>query len=168
VAPSLVEDVFREIARLAPPCHGLAHAMLLPSGVRLEGPILPKRTDMPATGGGASQASASDGALALLSGGTLFADGGLSARTSTLARLAGEPPRAALAAEAAKLGARAGDRVELRGPAGSLTFPLEIDDTVPAGAVFVPYAGAELNPPGGAHGGRPCGGRSRRPRPPCP
>jgi hypothetical protein len=39
----------------------------------------------------------------------------------------------------------AGERVELTGPAGTLTLPLELDDSVPAGAVFVPYAGAELN-----------------------
>jgi len=43
------------------------------------------------------------------------------------------------------MGLSAGDRVELTGPAGALTLPLELDDSVPAGAVFVPYPGAELN-----------------------
>ena len=43
--------------------------------------------------------------------------------------------------------------MELSGPAGAILLALEIDDAVPAGAVFVPYAGAELNrlgTPGGA------------------
>ena len=51
-----------------------------------------------------------------------------------------------------RLGAVAGDRVELAGAVGSLTLMLEIDDSVPPGAVFVPYAGAELNRLGAPNG----------------
>ena len=93
--------------------------------------------------------------MALLSGGTLFADGGLSARSDTLARLAGAPRVRLSPAEASRLSLAAGDRVELEGPGGVATLPLELDDSVPAGAVFVPSAGAELNRLGvpGAHVG---------------
>ena len=42
----------------------------------------------------------------------------------------------------------------LTGPGGSLTLPFELDDSVPAGAVFVPYAyaAAELNRLGAPQG----------------
>jgi len=137
------EDVFREIARLAPPFHGLAHASLLPNGVQLEGPVLARRDG--ASPAQASAATSEAGAYVLLSGGVLFADGSLSFRSGTLTRLAGERRARLRADEAAKIGAVAGDRVELVGPAGEAAFPLEIDEMVPPGAVFVPYAGAELN-----------------------
>ena len=39
------------------------------------------------------------------------------------------------------------------GPAGPAVFTVEIDDSVPAGAVFVPAAGAELNRLGAPTGG---------------
>jgi len=48
-------------------------------------------------------------------------------------------------AEASRLGLSAGDVVELAGPAGLARFGVEVDDSVPAGAVFVPSAGSELN-----------------------
>ena len=143
------EDVFREIARVVPGFQGLSYATLLPDGALL-GEARAAARIQPVNG--AAAAAAGEG-LWLLSGGTLFADGGLSARSGTLAKLAG-PARARLApAEASRLGASAGDRVELSGPAGAILLALEIDDAVPAGAVFVPYAGAELNrlgTPGGA------------------
>jgi len=138
------EDVFREIARLAPPFHGLAHAMLLPSGVRIEGPTLAQRPPVPAAAAGSASAAGA-GTHVLLAGGVLFADGSLSARSGTLARLAGGTRARLRAEEAAKIGVAAGDRIELAGPDGAVAFPVEIDDMVPAGAVFVPYAGAELN-----------------------
>jgi len=135
------EDVFREIARVVPGFAGLSYATLLPDGARLTAARVPARVrPVNASGTGAAAAG-----LWLLSGGTLFADGGLSARSDTLARLAG-PTRARLSpAEASRLGLGTGDRVELTGPAGSIMLPLELDDSVPAGAVFVPAAGAELN-----------------------
>ncbi len=78
--------------------------------------------------------------LVLLSGGTLFAQGSLSARCSTLAGL-GKGTRAYLGnADASRMGLVKGDHVELAGPAGTLRLPFELDDSVPAGAVFVPYA----------------------------
>ena len=47
----------------------------------------------------------------------------------------------------ARLGAAAGDTLELAGPGGRLALPAAADGDVPAGAVFVPHAhrGAELN-----------------------
>ncbi len=135
------EDVFREIARVVPGFAGLSYASLLPDGARLGEARVPAHIRPVA-----SPAAAPAGAgLWLLSGGTLFADGGLSSRSDTLARLAG-PVRARLSpAEASRLGLGAGDRAELAGPAGAIVMPIELDDSVPPGAVFVPAAGAELN-----------------------
>ncbi len=142
------EDVFREVTRLVPGFAGLSYAALLPSGALLTGARVAARiqaVEAPAAGGADARTSGAGEALWLLSGGTLFADGGLSSRSSTLAKLAG-PLRARMApAEASRLGFSAGDRVELAGPAGAFALPLELDDSVPAGAVFVPSAGAELN-----------------------
>jgi NADH-quinone oxidoreductase chain G len=135
------EDVFREIARVVPGFQGLSYALLLPEGACLGGPRVRARIEPVA----AAPAVAAGEGLALLTGGTLFADGSLGFRSDTLSRLAGATRAHLAPAEASRLGAEAGDRVELSGPAGSLTFALEIDDAVPAGAVFVPYAGAELN-----------------------
>jgi predicted molibdopterin-dependent oxidoreductase YjgC len=143
------EDVFREIARVVPGFQGLSYAALLPDGgwltsapgtTRIE--AVEPRADVAHEDVGAG---GKEGAMWLLAGGTLFADGSLSQRSGTLAKLAG-PVRARLSpAEASRLRLEAGDRVEITGPAGALTLPLELDDSVPAGAVFVPYAGAELN-----------------------
>ena len=145
------EDVFREIARVVPGFNGLSYATLLPNGGWL--------SSAPAAANVApvAPAPAADDAAAktthwLLAGGTLFADGSLSQRSDTLAKLAGSPRARLSPAEASRLGLAAGDRVELTGPAGAITLPLELDDSVPAGAVFVPYAGAELNRLGAATG----------------
>jgi formate dehydrogenase major subunit len=134
------EDVFREIARVVPGFAGLSYASLLPDGTCLSGARVAARIAPVAPA--SAQASQN---FALLSGGTLFADGSLSARSSTLARLAGAPRARLSGAEASRLGVAAGEMLELAGPQGSLTFAVEMDDSVPAGAVFVPYAGAELN-----------------------
>jgi predicted molibdopterin-dependent oxidoreductase YjgC len=147
------EDVFREIARVVPGFQGLSYATLLPDGGWLAGAAVAPRVAAVETqahgsdddGGGAAGAADGRAAMWLLSGGTLFADGGLSARSGTLAKLAGAPRARVSPAEASRLGLDPGERVELAGPAGSITLPLEMDDSVPAGAVFVPYAGAELN-----------------------
>jgi len=135
------EDVFREIARVVPGFEGLSVASLLPEGVRLAGVRVPARVQPVAPAAGAA---AGDG-LWLLTGGVLFADGSLSARSATLSRLAGGVRARIAPAEASRLGLAAGDRVELGGPAGSATFAVEIDDSVPPGAVFVPSAGSETN-----------------------
>ncbi len=141
------EDVFREIARTVPGFAGLSYATLLPDGALLSGATVAASLKAveatPLTGDG----------LALLSGGTLFADGSQSARSATLARLAGGVRARLAPAEASRLGLVAGDRVELTGPAGPAVFAVEIDDSVPAGAVFVPAAGAELNRLGVPSGG---------------
>jgi len=147
------EDVFREIARLVPGFQGLSYATLLPDGA------LPSAAPRPAliapveaTAAPPARRAGEAGAFWLLAGGTLFADGGLSARSQTLAQLAG-PVRARLSpAEASRLGLAAGDRIELKGAAGMLALPLELDDSVPAGAVFVPSPGAELNRLGAPEG----------------
>jgi len=137
------EDVFREIARVVPGFHGLSYATLLPDGGWASGaPASPRIEPVQAS---AASGDAKGGALWLLAGGTLFADGSLSARSTTLAKLAGAPRARVSPAEASRLGLDGGDRVELSSAGGALTLPLELDDSVPAGAVFVPYAGAELN-----------------------
>jgi predicted molibdopterin-dependent oxidoreductase YjgC len=137
------EDVFREIARVVPGYNGLSYATLLPNGGWASG--APAAPHIVAVTPPAEASAAKPRAMALLAGGTLFADGSLSKRSGTLAKLAGAPRARLSPAEASRLGLDAGDRVELTGPAGTLSLPLELDDSVPAGAVFVPYAGAELN-----------------------
>jgi predicted molibdopterin-dependent oxidoreductase YjgC len=137
------EDVFREIARVVPGFQGLSYATLLPDGGWLSGAPVPPR--ITAVDANAEAAGEKPGAMWLLSGGTLFADGSLSQRSGTLSRLAGAARARLSPAEASRLQLSAGDRVELTGPAGTITLPIELDDSVPAGAVFVPYAGAELN-----------------------
>jgi anaerobic selenocysteine-containing dehydrogenase len=49
--------------------------------------------------------------------------------------------------EAARLGVSDGETIEITGPAGRQTLAAALDDAVPAGSVFVPYAqaGLELN-----------------------
>jgi NADH-quinone oxidoreductase chain G len=137
------EDVFREIARVVPGFAGLSYATLLPDGGwPSAAPVTPR---IAAVAMAADGSEAKPGALWLLAGGTLFADGGLSQRSGTLAKLAGTPRARLSPAEASRLQLSAGDRIELTGPAGAISLPLELDDSVPAGAVFVPYAGAELN-----------------------
>jgi NADH-quinone oxidoreductase chain G len=143
------EDVYREIARLVPGYQGTSWATLLPDGhvwnaLRVGASLAPAEGTTDGAGEG----------LWLLSGGTLFAQGSLTARTPTLAKLA-KAPRAFLGnAEASRGALVAGDRLELTGPSGSLVLPLEIDDSVPAGAVFVPCALVEelnrLGAPAGA------------------
>jgi len=146
------EDVFREIARVVPGFHGLSYAALLPDGGWLSGaPATPHVAAVDAIDAVPEAPPSKD--FALLAGGTLFADGSLSQRSSTLAKLAGAVRARVSPAEASRLGFDAGDRVELTGPAGAIVLPLELDDSVPAGAVFVPYAGAELNRLGAPSGG---------------
>jgi anaerobic selenocysteine-containing dehydrogenase len=125
-----------------PGFQGSSWATLLPDGMTWSAPRV------------AGSLVHADGAAAapgeglwLLSGGVLFAQGSLTARSATLAKLAGEARAFVAPAEASRLGLAAGDRVELAGPAGALALPVQLDDSVPPGAVFVPYAfaGAELN-----------------------
>jgi len=138
------EDVFREIARLAPGWQGLSWASLLPLGPqwavpapRVEASVAAVDAAAPAPGEG----------LWLLSGGVLFQQGSLGHRVELLSRLAGEARALFAPAELERLGLAEGDAVALEGPAGSLTLSAGADDGVPAGAVFVPYAhrDVELN-----------------------
>jgi predicted molibdopterin-dependent oxidoreductase YjgC len=134
------EDVFREIARLVPGFDGFSWATMLPLGPQWsrEGAaacgVAPVRAAGAPAGGG----------LWLLGGGTLFLQGSLSHRGRTLPGLA-KAGRASLnPGEAQRLGVADGDTVELAGPSGTLRLAAAIDDTVPPGAVFVPYAHAEV------------------------
>ncbi|MCC6349649.1 MAG: NADH-quinone oxidoreductase subunit NuoG [Candidatus Eisenbacteria bacterium] len=129
------EDVFREIARLVPGYQGASWAALLPNGWTWSASRRPASL-APA---GAPAAAAGAGHW-LLAGGTLFTQGSLTARSAPLANLAGQARAYLNGAEASKLGLSAGDPLTLEGPAGSLTLPYEPDDSVPPGAVFVPYA----------------------------
>lgn len=129
------EDVFREIARLVPGFEGLSLASLMPDGVCW---AAERTAPAPAITGGAAVA-AGDG-LWLLSGGVLFAQGSLTQRSKTLSGLAKEARAFLGHAEASRLGLAAGDPLVLEGPSGEITLPVELEDSVPSGAVFVPYA----------------------------
>jgi formate dehydrogenase alpha subunit len=139
------EDVYREIGRLVPGYHGTSWATLLPLGPQwsLERPLAPALAGAAAAGTAAVQ---EDG-LWLLSGGTLFLQGSLSHRGALLPKLAGEGRAAFNPGDAQRLGLKAGDPVELSGPSGRIVLPAAVDDSVPPGAVFVPYAhsNVELN-----------------------
>ncbi len=134
------EDVYREIARLVPGFHGTSWATLLPLG-----PQWSRETPLPAGVAAADGAPAAHGeGLWLLAGGTLFLQGSLSYRGTTLPGLA-KAARAALhPSEARRLGVADGDVIELAGPGGVVKLPAVLDDGVPAGSVFVPYAYAEV------------------------
>ncbi len=147
------EAIFREIARLVPGYSGQSFATLLPlgpqwafaAGAVKPASVAPAPDGRPAAGTG----------LWLLSGGTLFLQGSLSYRGALLPRLAKHARAFLNGAEAKRLGVAAGAEVELEGPGGALRLPAAIDDAVPEGSVFVPYAYAEvelnrLGMPGGA------------------
>lgn len=139
------EDVFREIARTVPIYRGFAWSTMLPLG--------PQWADAQAAATPASLVAALDGNAAagdglwLLSGGTLFLQGSLSYRGKLLPRLAKQGRAFLNPGEAQRLGLVEGEPLELGGPAGSVILPVAIDDGVPPGAVFVPYAfqEAQLN-----------------------
>ncbi len=135
------EDVYREIARLVPGYTGTSWATMLPNGFAWNA------TRVAASVGYADAPAAGGDGLALLTGGVLFAQGSLTTRSATLANLAGAAHAFFACGEASRLGLASGDRVELTGPGGSVTLPARVDDSVPPGAVFVPYAlaGAEVN-----------------------
>lgn len=133
------EDVFREIVRLVPGYEGLSWATMLPTGpqwasTRVAASVAPIE---------AAPASVGEG-LWLLSGGVLFAQGTLTSRSATLSKLAKHARAALSAGEAARLGVATGDLIDLTGTGGTVTLPVEIDDSVPAGAVFVPYAYTDI------------------------
>lgn len=129
------EDVFREIARLVPGYEGLSVAALMPDGACWAVQRVAPRAEVPA----APAPSTGEG-LWLLSGGVLFAQGSLSQRSRTLSGLAKEARVFVAPAEASRHGIAAGDAVTLEGPGGAITLPAELEDSIPAGAVFVPYA----------------------------
>jgi len=140
------EDVYREIARLAPGFAGTSWATLLPLG-----PQWSRAT--PAAGGAlaaaenGAAAAGPEGGLWLLAGGTLFLQGSLSHRTELLPRLAKTPRAFMSRGDAQRLALAEGDTVELEGAAGRIRLPVALDDAVAPGSVFVPYAfpGVELN-----------------------
>ena len=138
------EDVFREIARLVPGYRGLSWAHLLPLGHQWTLPTpLPANLAAPAAAPAAVRTGAGEG-LTLLSGGTLFLQGSLSYRGETLPRLA-KAARAWLnPGEAHRLGIEEGEALEVAGPAGAFRVDAAIDDSVPPGSVFVPYAYAQV------------------------
>jgi len=148
------EDVYREIARLVPGYERTSWATLLPLGPQWSfGP----RALMPAVApsrDGVPPAGPADG-LWLLAGGTLFLQGSLSHHTAILPRLAGATRARFHSSDAQKLHLAEGDRVTLTGSSGrSLEIEAAIDDSVPAGSVFVPDSqlGVDLNVLGAAAG----------------
>ena len=84
----------------------------------------------------------------------LFQQGSLGHRIELLTRLAGAATARLHPDELQRLGLAAGDTVQLEGPGGSLTLPAAVDESVPPGAVFVPYAhrDVELNRLGSSSG----------------
>jgi NADH-quinone oxidoreductase chain G len=156
-----MEDVFREIARLVPGYKGLSWAQLLPLGPQWGAatPLVAARIELPH----AEAAPASGEGLWLLSGGTLFLQGGLSYRGEQLPNLAGALKARLHPEQAKQLGIDDGEAFELAGPTGTLTLPAAFDDSVPVGSVFVPYAfrGANLNRLG-AHAGSGVRVRARK------
>ncbi len=140
------EDVFREIARLTPGYHGLSWATLLPLGPQWSQagqPLAASVAPAPDIGPARGAPDAGDGVW-LLCGGTLFLQGSLGGRSETLSRLAGDARAFLNPGEAERLGVGAGEPVEIAGPSGSITLPAAVDDSVPPGAVFVPYAYREV------------------------
>jgi NADH-quinone oxidoreductase chain G len=136
------EAVFREIARLAPGYAGRSWATLLPLGPQWS--FDPERRLRPSVDASRDGAAAAGEGLWLLSGGTLFLQGSLSHRGPLLTRLA-KGARAFLHPdEARRIGVGEGEAVELVGPSGTCRLPASLDDAVPAGSVFVPYAHAEV------------------------
>jgi len=139
------EDVFREIARVTPGYQGLLTAMMIPFGPQWSF-AAPRPAALSPAIDGRPASGANDG-LWLLAGGVLFAHGSLSRRGTLLPRLARETLAWLHPDEAARLGVKAGDTIELTGPAGRQSLGVGLDDAVPQGSVFVPYAqaGVELN-----------------------
>jgi NADH-quinone oxidoreductase chain G len=137
------DDVLREIARLVPGFQGVSAATLIPAGAfwHLEAPLGCSGRAIAA--GASSTTPAAGEGLNLLSGGTLFLQGSLSRRSATLLELAGTSRAFLHSSEAERLSLRAGERLMLTGTAGSLELPIAIDDAVPPGSVFVPYAQAQ-------------------------
>jgi len=154
------EEVFRELARLSPAYRGQSWATLLPLGPSwaLEAPLAPRFGAAPLRGiaAAAPSPSANGDGLALLSGGTLFLQGSLAHRGTLLPKLAKRATAGIHPTEAARLGVGEGDTLRLEGPGGALELPARLDEEVPPGAVFVPYAYAEveLNRLGVAPGAR--------------
>jgi NADH-quinone oxidoreductase subunit G len=146
------EDVFREIARLVPGYQGMLTAMMVPHGPQWSLPA-PHPAVLTATVADPAPANNGDG-LWLLAGATLFLQGSLSHRGALLPRLAGEPRAWLHPDDGRRLGIAAGDAVELTGPGGRLALAAALDDSVPAGSVFVPLGqrGAALNRLGSAPG----------------
>jgi formate dehydrogenase major subunit len=139
------EDVFRELARLSPILKGVSLAALLPLGpqwpVGGAAALLPARLTAPAASDGPPLAA---GELWLLSGAVLFQHGTLGQRSELLRRLAGRAAAFLHPAEAQALGVAAGNALELAAGPGRIVLPVQIDDAVPRGAVFVPYAFPEV------------------------
>jgi NADH-quinone oxidoreductase chain G len=139
------EDVFREIAGVVPGYKGSSWATLLPLGPQWAfagGSVLPGSLSAIA-----EPPAAKGEGLSLLSGGTLFLQGGLSYRGTLLPKLAKQPRAWLHPAEAKRLSLAEGERVRLATGSEQVELPVVLDDSVPEGSVFVPYAyaGVELN-----------------------
>jgi NADH-quinone oxidoreductase chain G len=151
------EDVFREIGRLVPGYERMSWATLLPLGPQWRFDSRPPLAATILKPRDASSTGATNGSLALLSGGTLFLQGSLSHRTKLLPELAKQPRASFNPGDASRLGIEPGEAVELAGASGRVRLAAALDDSVPAGSVFVPYAfpGVELNRLGAARDAQP-------------
>ena len=147
------DDVLREIARLVPGYGDISPARLIPDGATWATAV-PRVAASLAVPAAPAPTAPAEG-MWLLSGGTLFAQGSLSHRSATLAKLAGAPRAWVHPDDARRLSLVSGDALELAGPSGSVTLEAALDEHVPTGSVFVPYAqrGADLNRLGSAPAG---------------
>ena len=141
------EDVFREIGRLVPGYERMSWATLLPLGPQWRFDSRPPLAAVVTMPREAAPQAAGNGALQLLSGGTLFLQGSLSHHTALLPKLAKSPRAALNPGDASRLGVEHGAEIELAGPSGRVRLAAALDDSVPAGSVFLPYAfpGIEIN-----------------------
>jgi NADH-quinone oxidoreductase subunit G len=137
IAYSGWEEIFDEMRALIP---GLAlDARMNPIGGAIDRParVPPARTQIPSA----------DFPFVLIPGEALFARGAMSARSSAIADLAGEPWALIHPDDAARLSVAEGDAIVLQSPHGAAAVRVKVSTAVLAGQVFLPrgYDGAAAN-----------------------
>jgi len=132
------EEIFDEMRALIP---GLAlEARMNPIGGAIDRPA-PMPTPAPA------QVPSADFPFVLIPGEALFTRGAMSARSSAIADLAGEPWALMHPNDAARLPVAEGDAIVLQSPHGAAAVRVRVSTAVLAGQVFLPrgYDGAAAN-----------------------
>jgi len=133
------EEIFDEMRSLIP---GLAlDARMNPMGGAIDRPA--RMPPAPARAAGRS----ADFPFVLIPGEALFARGAMSARSSAIADLAGEPWALMHPDDAARLAVAEGDAIVLQSPHGAAAVRVKVSTAVLSGQVFLPrgYDGAPAN-----------------------